>query len=608
MIFNRHIYTYLKDWKTASYRKPLVLRGARQVGKTTVVKQFAKEYKHFVFLNLEKAEDIYCFEKFNDAKLIAEALLYAKGIPLDDMPETLLFIDEIQESPKAIHLLRYFYEDVPSLHVITAGSLLEFALRRVSSIPVGRIIYMYMYPLNFSEYLDAIGHKMALEQLNIIPPKVFAFDLLIKLFNRFIITGGLPEVVSADIKSRNIATLPVVYESIWETYVDDVEKYAANETERNVIIHLMRAAPSKIDQRVKFERFGGSDYRSREVKEAFLKLEKAKFIRLIHPSTDVHFPALPHSRKNPRLQFLDTGLLNHALGIQADLLGIKDLSNSYKGAVVPHIITQELLSRSVLKNSKPNFWVRDKSQSLAEVDLLHAYRSKVIPIEIKSGPKGTLKSLHIFIDMCDHEYAVRIYAGDFQIEKSRTPAGKDYLLMNMPYYLACLIPEYIAYFVDNYSINSIKDAKVFKEYKASNTTMYFSESDPLYYKGKPIRESISDSFGDFLNDTISDNDTIKGGDTIKRDDTINYYNLSPKKSDTINDIISAGLVGIKNEVVKSRLKSIIIYINNYPGPKVKDIAQYFKVSEITTKRDLAKLSHVIQYRGAKKKWRVLFER
>lgn len=449
MSFKRHISRELNLWKASKYRKPLILRGARQVGKTTLIKQFTLQYKHSILLNLEKEADKFFFEEYDDVKTIAEMLFIAKNIAYKSLGETLLFIDEIQESPKAIGLLRYFYEELPDLHVISAGSLLEFAMKKVKSFPVGRVEYLYMHPLNFAEYLEAIEHNIAVEQLHKVPGNPFAHQTLMKLFNNYAISGGMPEAIKVYLKNRSITDLPRIYESIWETYKNDVEKYTTNDTERKVIKHIINTAPLYIDQRIKFQNFGNSNYRSREVGESMRNLNDAKIIRLIYPTTDVEIPAKPDLRKSPRLQFLDTGILNHSLGIQGQMLGVKDLSNAFKGAIIPHLITQELISLNTFNDKKPNFWVRDKKQSSAEVDLVFSYNDKLIPIEIKSGSSGSLKSLHQFIEQANHPYAVRIYAGEFRIEKNVTPKGTSYLLMNLPYYLGTKIPEYIQHFVKN---------------------------------------------------------------------------------------------------------------------------------------------------------------
>lgn len=451
MMFKRTISKQLNRWKASPYRKPLILRGARQVGKTTLIKQFAQTYKQHIFLNLEKSDDRNFFEKTDDVKKIVESLFLSKNI-FSNVEDTLLFIDEIQESPKAIHLLRYFYEDIPNLHVVSAGSLLEFAMRKVPGFPVGRVEYLYLHPLNFLEYLEAIEHFAAMEQINQIPVKPFAHNVLLDLFNRYAIIGGMPEIVRVFAKTNSIIELPIIYESIWGTYQNDVEKYASNETERKVIKHIMATAQYHVDQRIKFESFGNSNYRSREVRKAMRSLDGAQIIQLIYPTTHVEIPIQPDLKKSPRLQFLDTGLVNHVLGIQSQMIGMENLSSAYKGAIIPHLITQELISLNTINSKKPHFWVREKKQSSSEVDLVVQYKDKVIPIEIKSGSTGSLKSLHQFIERTNHPYAVRIYKGEFKIEKATTPDGTPYFLMNMPYYLGTKIPGYIDYFVNNYKI------------------------------------------------------------------------------------------------------------------------------------------------------------
>jgi uncharacterized protein len=454
--FTRAILAQLENWKANLSRKPLILRGARQVGKTTVIMDFAGQYRHRIFLNLEKLDHRNYFEISDDVKTITEALFLENRIPADAVQHTLLFIDEIQESPKAIHLLRYFYEELQELHVIAAGSLLEFAMRKVSSFPVGRVEFLYLHPLNFPEYLQAIGHTLAFEELHQLPIRPVAHEILLKLFHRYTITGGMPEIIKWEVEKSNLAELPPIYESIWETYKNDVEKYTTNDTERKIIKHIMDTAPYYIDQRIKFQGFGNSNYRSREVGEAMRNLEDARILRLIYPTTDVNPPIKPDLKKSPRLQFLDTGLINYVLGIQSEMLGLKDLSAAHKGAIVPHMVTQELISLSVRTNHKPNFWVREKKQSNSEVDLAFVHDSIVIPIEIKSGSTGTLKSLHQFIQASDHPYAVRIYGGKLGVENAVTPGGKPYLLLNLPYYLGARLPECITWFITNNNLSNFK--------------------------------------------------------------------------------------------------------------------------------------------------------
>jgi hypothetical protein len=451
MNFKRHITKSLEKWKISKTRKPLILRGARQVGKTTLINSFAKSYQYSITLNLERSNDLRYFTDFTDAKTIVEALFTTHNIASNQKQHTLLFIDEIQESPEAIALLRYFYEDIPELHVIAAGSLLEHVMQKVKNFPVGRVEYLYIHPLNFIEYLEAKQHTEAVKAINKLPVENYAQPILKELFHEYAIVGGMPEIVKNYLTAGSLIDLPNVYESIWATYKDDVEKYAHNNTDARVIKHIMNTAHLYLDQRIKFQNFGNSNYKSREVGEAMRNLNDARIIQLIYPATSTTPPIQPDLKKSPRLQFLDTGLVNHELNIQADMLALDDLNTAYKGAVIPHLITQELMSLNTLQYKKPNFWVREKAQSSSEVDLIVQFKNKIIPIEIKSGKEGKLKSLHQFIEKSEHPYAIRIYAGEFKVEQHQTPINKKpYLLMNLPYYLGTKLPEYIDYFIKNF--------------------------------------------------------------------------------------------------------------------------------------------------------------
>ncbi|MEA2077290.1 MAG: AAA family ATPase [Candidatus Marinimicrobia bacterium] len=450
-IFRRYITFRLEDWKTRSNRKPVVLRGARQVGKTTLVKQFSQAFQNTIMLNLEKSDDLRYFEDFKNVNTLTESLFLKNNLSMDDKDKTLLFIDEIQESPQAINMLRYFYEEIPELYVIAAGSLLEFALKDIEQFPVARVEFLYLHPLNFPEYLEAKGLSELLKKFQEIPVPKSAHRLLLDEFNRYVIMGGMPEVISQYLDDGNLTNLPGIYESIWTTYKYDIEKYASNSTEKNVLKHIMDTAPLSLDQRIKFNNFGRSNYKSREVGEAMRLLDTARVIRLIYPSTSIKPPIIPDLRKSPRLQFLDTGIVNYTLGIQAEMLKLDDLSNEYRGSIIPHIITQELISMSSLKDEKPCFWVRESHKTTSEVDLLIKHRKLLIPVEIKSGKTGKLRSLHQFIDASEHPYAIRLYAGKFSIDEHQTPSGTPYYLMNLPYYCATKLNEYVEYLVETKS-------------------------------------------------------------------------------------------------------------------------------------------------------------
>lgn len=448
-MIERNAYKTLLQWKNADNRKPILLRGARQVGKTTLIRQFSKEFDNFVELNLERSSDLNIFSTDDINKLINAAFLVKQVEPKNGT--TLLFIDEIQESPKAIQLLRYFYEDRPDIYVVAAGSLLEFALKKVPNFPVGRISYLYMHPLNFKEFIGAKNHTAALTALNTVPLPPYAIDTLKEIFHEYCIIGGMPEVVSQYVSSGNIAGLSKIYKQLWQSYKDDVEKYASNNTERKIIQHIIDAAPYEPD-RIKFEGFANSNYRSREVGEAFRTLDLAGIIKLVYPCTETKPPLVENTKKRPRLQILDTGLLNHTLQNQAELILINDMNDFYRGKIIQHLVSQEIATIDDSSKANIHFWVREEKGKSSEVDLLYHYGKYLIPIEIKSGPQGRLRSLHEFIDRTNHFYAIRFYAGEFKIEAAQTIKGKRYLLMNLPYFLGTKLIEYIEFFISKYPI------------------------------------------------------------------------------------------------------------------------------------------------------------
>lgn len=448
MEFQRKIYQRLLRWKGNENRKPMVIRGARQVGKSTLVNMFSKEFVHYLPVNLEKKVNKDLFETLDSVTDILDSLCLSQGIPMDGAP-TLLFLDEIQESPKAIQMLRYFFEDLPHIYILAAGSLLEFAIKDVPSFPVGRVEQIVLHPMDFDEFLGALGNPTAIRQLNNIPLPKSAYMPLLDLYHKYLIIGGMPEIVKQFVKDESIVNLADIYESLIQGYKDDVEKYAKNQSEKAIIRHIMETAHAEKD-RISFEGFGNSKYRSREVSEAFRTLDMARIVQLIYPSTNLEPPIIDNLKKRPRLQFLDTGLLNYQLNKQVSMLQVKDFNEFHQGKIVMHMVTQELKSKFDTPSFKPNFWVREKSNSSAEVDLVIASHDKVFPIEIKSGPKGKLRSLLQFMEQSDHPYAIRLLANQFLVEEVKTLSGKPFYLMNLPYFLGGKLPEYIDWFVANY--------------------------------------------------------------------------------------------------------------------------------------------------------------
>ena len=445
-MFQRNIILKLDEWRKKSNRKPLIIRGARQVGKTTVVKQFGANFEQFIYLNLELPEDRKPFEDFTNFDNLLQSLFFLKNQSLANKANTLLFIDEIQELPQALQQLRYFYEDAPDLAVIAAGSLLESLFNPDISFPVGRVEYLVIHPVSFPEFLSAIGETAALEQLKKIPLASFAKDKLMQLFQRYCLLGGMPEVIEQYVVTKDISSLNTIYESLLLSYMDDVEKYASNASQVNYIRHAMRASFAEAGKRIKFQGFGKSSYKSREMGEALRTLEKTLLLHLVFPQTSSLLPLQPDLNKSPRLQVLDTGMLNYFVGVQKEIIGSQDLSSVYQGTMIEHMVGQELLAAQYSALHGLQFWVREKNSSSSEVDYLQVFNSQLIPIEVKSGATGTLRSLHQFMDLAPHQLAIRFYAGDLKIATITTPEQKEYYLLNLPYFLVSQIDKYLEWF------------------------------------------------------------------------------------------------------------------------------------------------------------------
>ena len=434
-MFDRTIIEELKKWSTKPDRRPLVLRGARQVGKTTAVEMFSKEFDVFINLNLEKSEHINIFETdYTFDELINRLFLHVGKERKSG--KTLVFIDEIQNSPKAISMLRYFYEEAGDLYVIAAGSLLENILDKNISFPVGRVEFMVMHPCTFREFLWAIGEgpSHTIYDQNEIPE--YAHDKLLTLFKKYATIGGMPQIIENYAMKKEFTSLKSIYNSLLTSYSEDVEKYARSDSMEKYIRHIISTAFREAGTRITFEKFGNSLYRSREMKEAFNILERTMLLKLVYPVTSARFPLVPNLRKKPRLHLFDTGLVNHSLGIEEELISEKYLDNVFRGIIAEHIVGQELLGVTHSPNSTFEFWVRDKKESSAEVDYIFSYKGIIIPLEVKLGPSGKLRSLHQFIDIAPHDWAVRFYSGKYIIEDATTLAGKKFKLINLPLYMA----------------------------------------------------------------------------------------------------------------------------------------------------------------------------
>jgi uncharacterized protein len=445
-MFNRDILDYLEKWRLKNGRKPLVLRGARQVGKTYAVLLFAKRhFENLVHINLEKAEH---YELFKETDTVAEFekitdVIFKKKIISG---ETLVFIDEIQNTPNLIALLRFFYEERPDLHVIAAGSLLEVKIKNEGlSMPVGRVEYAYVYPLTFFEFLGAIGESRLLDFLKKITLQESISDAIhrraLKLFYNYTLTGGMPEIVSLYVQNSSQEEMNSAYSSLLTAYGEDIYKYSSS-AHVKYLRHVLEQAPYSAGERITYEKFGGSGYRSREMSEAFAVLEGTMIVRQVNATKSINLPLIGQKKRAKKLLYLDSGFVNFKNNIQSEYIKLSDLNDLYRGKIAEQIVGQNIIAGGLHFEQDLYYWAKEKPQASAEVDFCVAYHGKIIGIEVKSGHSARLKSLLNFAQSVESGKLIRIYSGPMKNDVI-SGAGKQYQLISLPFYLVNRIFDFV---------------------------------------------------------------------------------------------------------------------------------------------------------------------
>ena len=386
---------HLLDWKNSPRRKPLIIRGARQVGKTWLVENFlAKQFDSFVKIDLEKRRDVHNYFEGNlDPKTILTFLELETGRIIPG--QTLLFFDEIQACPRAIMALRYFYEQMPELHVISAGSLLEFAFGEIS-IPVGRVQYLHMHPMTFYEYLLAMGKEPMAEY--VLRPPVDTADeiqkMILQELRSYFFIGGMPECIKTYRGSGSMLEAFAVQSEILNSYRDDFSKYKPRIDTTCLDTVFLNVAKS-IGEQLKYTRLNDG-HSSQMNRKAFDLLLKA---RVIHKIASCDPSGLPlgatANLKKFKATMLDIGLLQRVCQVPAELeLKQDNLLAMYRGKLAEQFVAQEMLAKN---GSELFYWSREARSSSAEVDYLAVRQGKIYPVEVKSGTGGSLKSLHIML-------------------------------------------------------------------------------------------------------------------------------------------------------------------------------------------------------------------
>jgi len=417
--YKRNIDSELIAWKEEENRKPLLLRGARQVGKSSSIRKLAEKFEGFLEINLEKNRSVHrFFEGDLDVREICANLSVQFQKPIIPY-KTLLFFDEIQACPNAISALRFFYEDYPELHVIAAGSLLEFALEKLPSFGVGRISSMFMYPFSFAEFMSACGNEMMWNEVCQSSPEKPLFPVFhekcIDYLKKFLVVGGLPAIVSKFIETNDMLACQKSLNDLINSLKSDFSKYKFRVPE----LRIQTAFEAVVHQTGgKFNYAKVEPLNHRQVKESIELLEKAGLvIPVVHSSANGIPLGAEVNFKKQKIILLDTGVFQRLLGLQlADILFSDDFDVINKGAIAEQFAGLELI-----KNSSPSmpenlyFWTREKEKSQAEVDYVIQRNEQIIPVEVKSGKSGKMQSMHLFLHEKQVEYGIRTSLENFSV-------------------------------------------------------------------------------------------------------------------------------------------------------------------------------------------------
>lgn len=393
----RDLIKELNGWKTDPLRKPLIMKGARQVGKSWLVREFGKSFESFVEINFEKDKDTKQFFEGNiNIDNLLEKLSLFSGTTITPS-KTLLFLDEIQECENAISYLRYFKEEKPELHVIAAGSLIDFSLEKIGT-PVGRVQFLHLYPISFGEYLTALGKNQLRNHLILNIKEPIMHVELLNILKDYMWLGGMPAVIKTWLDFKNASTCQKLQDEIINAYRQDFEKYAKKRQVEHVAT-VFDAIPTELGKKFKFSNID-RELKSTTIKDALNLLVKAHIAHIAYHSSGQGLPlGATKNEKKFKVFFFDIGLAQRMLGLDLKSWVVTPVKTTNIGAIAEQLVAQELISYN-LHTSKTElyYWHREEPSSNAEVDLLWVKSGMVVPIEIKSGSQGGMKSMHFFLN------------------------------------------------------------------------------------------------------------------------------------------------------------------------------------------------------------------
>lgn len=405
----------LEIWRNDPHRKPLLIRGCRQVGKSWLVREFGKQFDTFIEINFEKNKLIH---QYFSSELNVDTILEKLSIHAQTKIEagkTLLFFDEIQACDGALQSLRYFKEDRPDIPIIAAGSLLDFALNKLG-IAVGRVQFMQLYPLSFAEYLSVLGLQNLREFLFKQENDPVISQLLTEHLKNYMWLGGMPAVIDAWLSDRDPVVCQRIQDEIIESYQIDFHKYA-KQHEIPHVTKVFEAIPSFIGKKFIYTHVD-EHVRVEGIKNALQLLETAGIAIFCHHTAAQQAPlgAMLNDKKF-KVFYFDIGIAQRLLGLDVKQWLLNPLRLSNQGEMAEQFVAQEFLAYADFhKQAKLYYWHREAKNSNAEVDFILLKDGVIIPVEVKSAHKGGLKSLHLFLDSHPNsQFGLKISAGTFSV-------------------------------------------------------------------------------------------------------------------------------------------------------------------------------------------------
>ncbi len=441
----RDLTDFLENWFNSDDRKPLVIRGARQVGKTWLIRNLAESmHKQLIELNFEKKPDFASLFSSNEPQEIINNIAAYFGIVIEQT-NVILFLDEIQAAPHLLAKLRWFAEEMPQLPVIAAGSLLDFALANHEfSMPVGRIGYIYLEPFSFEEFLDAAKHDQLRTylknyHLNKKIPVAIHQQLLV-LLKEYLIIGGMPAAVLSWIKKKSLEAINQIHFDLLATYRDDFTKYRGRlVTDR--LEDILTSIPQQLGKKFVYSH-ANIEVNTQSLRQALDLLSKSRVCHKIFATSANGLPLNAEIKdKFFKVILLDCGLVSAELGISLQQLNsVSELIFVNSGALAEQLVGQQL--RTLFPPFAPpllNYWQRTEVNANAEVDYVIQHKNQIVPVEVKAGTTGALKSLHYFMEIKRRNLAVRINSDypTFGLVQVKTTIGSSvaYSLLSIPFYL-----------------------------------------------------------------------------------------------------------------------------------------------------------------------------